>query len=86
LQIPAPFVDVERAVYPWSERRTTEQYLDLLQSHSNHIQLADPTRNRLLKAVGDLVDRHGDTIETRHRTLLIKASREASASSVALTK
>lgn len=77
LVIPDPFVGFVRTVHPWSTRRTTEQYLDLLQTHSDHIQLDADTGERLLAAVGDVVDANGGSIETSYQTLLVAARKPA---------
>ena len=49
--------------YLWSERYTADQYLKLLCTYSNHLNLAEETRRGLLEGVGELIDQFGGVVE-----------------------
>jgi SAM-dependent methyltransferase len=49
--------------YEWRATYTTEEYLRLLQTHSDHIVLADDRRAALLDAVGEVLERNGGGLE-----------------------
>jgi SAM-dependent methyltransferase len=57
------FDDARKVEVPWVKEYTTEQYVELMGTHSNHRMLADDVRGRLHAAVGDVVDRHGGQVE-----------------------
>lgn len=50
-------------IFPWSEIYTTERYLGLLSTYSDHIALEPERRQALFSAIADLIDRHGGQIE-----------------------
>jgi SAM-dependent methyltransferase len=60
---------------PWAHSYTTAEWLDLLQTHSNHIVLPPDRRARLLTEVGAVIDAHGGTYAARHVTSLWGAPR-----------
>ena len=49
---------------------TTARYLELLQTHSDHIVLTDAKRRALLDAVASVIDRHGGTLMVEYVTEL----------------
>jgi SAM-dependent methyltransferase len=49
--------------YEWRATYTTDEYLRLLQTHSDHIVLADDRRGALLDAVGAVLERNGGGLE-----------------------
>jgi SAM-dependent methyltransferase len=49
--------------YPWTQTYTTEDYLRLLQTFSDHLALESQDLERLLAAVGATVDRFGGSID-----------------------
>lgn len=59
----------------WSQRYTTAEWLDLLQTHSNHRLMAPATRDAVLAAVRGVIDAHGGVFEARYRTVLWGAER-----------
>jgi SAM-dependent methyltransferase len=62
--------------YPWSIEYTTEAYLVLLQTHSDH-QILPPDRlEPLLTAVGQVIEEHGGTINIPYETHLYVARRK----------
>jgi SAM-dependent methyltransferase len=50
-------------IFPWSETYTTERYLGLLSTNSNHISLQPELRHRLFSAIAGLIDSYGGKIE-----------------------
>lgn len=49
--------------FEWSQRYTSEAYVDLVQTHQDHILLPDGDRARLLEAVRDAIDGNGGSLE-----------------------
>jgi SAM-dependent methyltransferase len=62
--------------YSWIEAYTSEQYVELLQTHSDHIVLADAQRRALVDAVAGVIDRHGGTLTLEYVTALWLARAE----------
>jgi SAM-dependent methyltransferase len=62
------FGSPESRSYRWHEPYTTDSYLELLQTHSDHIVLAEPGRARLFDAIAALIDAHGGTLELPYAT------------------
>ncbi len=52
----------EHRVYPWSHAYSREEWLDQLETHSDHHLLEPPDRAVLLAAIGDLIDERGGTL------------------------
>ncbi len=50
-------------VFPWFETYTTEHYLGLLSTYSDHIALDPERRQALFSAVADLINSYGGQIE-----------------------
>lgn len=67
------FADAEVRSYIWEERYTTDAYVRLLQTHSDHIVLDEAVRRALLEAVADVIDRHGGVLELEYATTLAMA-------------
>lgn len=67
------FAAVEVRRYTRTLRYTTAEYLDLLQTHSDHILLAGDLRERLLRALGMVIDDHGGILELDTPTILCLA-------------
>jgi trans-aconitate methyltransferase len=61
--------------YYWTQTYTTDEYVRLLQTHSDHILLPDARREALLDAVRAAIDGAGGTFELPHRTHLWLARR-----------
>ncbi len=66
----AGFTDPEWRTYPWVQAYTREDYLSLLQTHSDHLVLAPSRRQALLTAVGDTIDHAGGVIEIEYVSCL----------------
>jgi SAM-dependent methyltransferase len=73
----ANFADVDARVYDWSQRYTTDEYLALLGTHSDHILLPAEARERLFSGVGAALDGAGGSFELRYETLLCLARRRS---------
>ncbi len=71
------FQDETVRTYPWPATFTTDSFLDLLQSQSDHRLLAEDTRARLLHAVREVITAHGGEIEVPHVTLLVMGHRRS---------
>ena len=72
------FEPSEPRLYRWSQDYSTEEYLTLLQTHSDHITLPHAERKALLEAVGEVVDRSGGKLTLGHVTILWLARASAS--------
>lgn len=69
-QLSTGFTEPEWRTYAWVQAYRREDYLSLLQTHSDHAILPPPRREALLRAVGDLIDRAGGVIEIEYVTRL----------------
>ncbi len=58
----------EHRSYSWREPHTTDSYLRLLQTHSDHIVLEEPRRGRLFDAIAAVIDGRGGTLELPYVT------------------
>lgn len=59
--------------YDWSCEYTTAEYLEVIQTHSDHIVLGPERLGRLLEAVGDVIDRAGGRFTMNYAALLLLA-------------
>ena len=65
------FEAVEVRTYPWTETYTTAEYLQLLNTYSDHLALEEEPRRRLYEAIADLIDtRYGGKVENPYLTEL----------------
>jgi len=71
------FTDIDAREYRWAQRYTTEEYLALLGTHSDHILLPGPARERLFAGIGAAIDATGGNFELTYETLLCLARRRA---------
>ena len=62
-------------VYPWSLRYATSEYLELLQTHQDHILLDPAERELLLAALAGVIDDAGGSIEIDFFTRVCLATR-----------
>jgi SAM-dependent methyltransferase len=69
------FEAAELSTFSWSRRHDTAQWLEILQTHSDHQALAPTQRERLLAAVGEAVDSIGGTFEMPYEAILVSALR-----------
>lgn len=67
------FAEPDVRVYKRGHRYETDEYLRLLQTHSDHILLPPEQRDALLDAVAGVIDRHGGILELEYVTLLCLA-------------
>jgi hypothetical protein len=59
----------------WSHPYTTAEWIDLLQTHSNHRLMAPDLLERVLAEVAEAIDAHGAVYEARYDTVLWGAQR-----------
>jgi ubiquinone/menaquinone biosynthesis C-methylase UbiE len=71
------FTDIDARVYVWQQRYTTDQYIGLLGTHSDHIMLPAVPRERLFTAIRATIDAAGGSFELTYQTLLCLARRSA---------
>jgi len=62
-------------IYPWSLSYSTIEYLELLQTHQDHILLEPGQRKLLLGAIANVIDRAGGSILLEFVTRVCLASR-----------
>ena len=67
----ALFGPVRAASFPWTASYTTRQYLDLLETHSDHALLESRFRLPLYGAVADAIERRGGRIELPYVAVLL---------------
>jgi SAM-dependent methyltransferase len=63
----------EVRTYRWACEYGSDDYIRLLQTHSDHIVLQERTRSALLAAVRDVIDRHGGVLSVDYVTTLFLA-------------
>ena len=63
--------------YRWTRTLATQEYCNLLATHSDHRMLGPERLQRLLSAVAGRVDAHGGTIELAYETVMYVARRLA---------
>jgi len=54
--------DPQIRLYRWNAEYTAQRYVELIGTTHDHILLADRTRDALLDAVGDVIERHGGAL------------------------
>jgi SAM-dependent methyltransferase len=69
----AGFERAQLRSYDWSQAYATDEYLELLQTHSGHIVRPEAERREILENVGAVLDRHGGSIELPLVTVLCLA-------------
>jgi len=69
------FEAVTKRVITWDQRYSTDEWVTLLGTHSDHRILPEEQRMRLHAAVGDAIDRHGGSIDVIYDTQLYLATR-----------
>jgi hypothetical protein len=70
------FGPVETRVYSWSLDYTSERWVKLLRTHSDHIRLPAATSARLLDAIWRAIDTHGGVYTYEIETTLYFARRK----------
>ena len=71
------FTELDARLFDWPQRYTTEEYLGLLGTHSDHIMLPEVARERLFDGVRQRIDAAGGSFELGYQTLLCLARRRA---------
>jgi SAM-dependent methyltransferase len=71
------FTDIDARVFTWPERYSTEQYIGLLGTHSDHLTLPPAPRQRLFAELAAAIDAAGGSFELSYQTLLCLARRRA---------
>jgi hypothetical protein len=54
--------DPQIRLYRWGAEYSAQRYVELIATSQDHILLPDPTRDALMQAVGDVIERHGGTL------------------------
>ena len=75
IQARGAFVEVVREDYPWSTAYTSEEYLGLLRTQSDHRLLDPPVLERLLTGIGLVLADHGGRIDQSYVARLYLARR-----------
>lgn len=65
--------EAETRGYEWSTSYTTAEYLELLQTHSDHLLLPNAVREPLWRAIADVIDGAGGVLDFPYRTGLCLA-------------
>jgi SAM-dependent methyltransferase len=69
------FEEADLRVFPWTRVHETAEWLELLQTHSDHQTLPAPRRERLLAAIGEAVESLGGSFEMAYEAILVTARR-----------
>jgi SAM-dependent methyltransferase len=69
------FEAAEQRAFAWHKRHEREQWLQLLQTHSDHQTLPCEQRERLLAAIGEAIDALGGSFEMPYEAILVTAQR-----------
>jgi hypothetical protein len=70
-----PFGCPEVATFPWRKAYATREWLEHLESHSDHHRLPAGRREALLEAIGEAIDGIGGSFEMAYETVLVSARR-----------
>jgi SAM-dependent methyltransferase len=62
------FVDVEKREFPWSQRYSTSEYLELCRTWSTHRMLPEDRLARLLSAVANAIVDNGGVVDVEYDT------------------
>lgn len=71
------FSDPEITRYPWNREYRGEEWLDQIQTHSDHRLLPKETLSQLLEGLAEAINARGSTVPVDYRTWLIHAERRA---------
>jgi SAM-dependent methyltransferase len=70
------FEEPEFESFPWTRTYTRDEWLDELQSHSDHAALPPDLRQQLLDEVGKTLDAFGGSFDMPYASALISATRD----------
>jgi SAM-dependent methyltransferase len=77
IQASRQFRDVAVLRFPWAQPYTTQQYLGLVSTHSDHIALPQERLDCLLKEIGNAIESFGGSLELHYSTVLYLAQKKA---------
>jgi SAM-dependent methyltransferase len=69
------FESAHVSTFAWTRTHDTAQWLEILQTHSDHQALAPVRREELLAAIGEAVDSVGGVFEMPYEAILVTARR-----------
>jgi SAM-dependent methyltransferase len=69
------FEAAQLRTFAWSRRHDTAQWLEILQTHSDHQALEPARREQLLGEIGEAVESIGGTFEMPYEAVLVSARR-----------
>jgi hypothetical protein len=69
------FDGITKRIVTWEQRYSSQEWMTLLGTHSDHRILPEEQRVRLHAAVGDVIDRHGGYVDMTYDTHLYLATR-----------
>jgi SAM-dependent methyltransferase len=69
------FEPAQVRTFAWSRRHDTAQWLEILQTHSDHQALQPARREQLLGEIGEAVESIGGTFEMPYEAVLVSARR-----------
>lgn len=72
----AAFTGVTKRVLTWVQRYTADEWVTLLETHSDHRILPEAQRARLHDAVRRVIDAHGGTVDTTYEVMCYLATRK----------
>jgi SAM-dependent methyltransferase len=75
LEASSEFEDVRKHTYGWKQSYTTAQYLELMQTHSDHQLMSETDRQALLGDIARVIDEAGSTYTLEYETRLFCARR-----------
>jgi hypothetical protein len=70
------FRDVTARQYPWSQKYTSEEYLGLLDTYSDHRSLPKEKKSRLYEGISVVIARHGGTVAKDYVAVLFLARKD----------
>jgi SAM-dependent methyltransferase len=69
------FAPAHTHTFEWRKTHTREEWLELLQTHSDHQALAPERRAHLLESIGEAIDIFGGSFEMPYEATLVSARR-----------
>jgi hypothetical protein len=69
------FEKVEVRQYPWSVRYSTNEYIGLLNTYSDHLRLPEERRSELFHDIAEIIDRNGGYIDRPYLAVVYLARR-----------
>jgi SAM-dependent methyltransferase len=69
------FAAAQTSMYAWSRTHETAEWLQILETHSDHQALPADQRERLLAEIGEAVDSLGGSFEMPYEAILVTARR-----------